>query len=71
MRIEYNNDVNESDIHSSNLDQVQQLINEDTDLVFYALVAANYIQRLNAQMATNTKMPDSLRNTIQMTTSEW
>ena len=28
---EYNNKVNKSEIHSSNLDQVQQLINEDTD----------------------------------------
>ena len=43
---EYNNKVNESDIHSSNLDQVQQLINEDTDLVFDALVAADYIDKI-------------------------
>ena len=43
---EYNNKVNESDIHSSNLDQVQQLINEDTDLVFDALVAAYYIDKI-------------------------
>ena len=43
---EYNNKVNKSDIHSSNLDQVQQLINEDTDLVFDALVAANYIDKI-------------------------
>ena len=46
MRKEYNNKVNESDIHSSNLDQVQQLINEDTDLVFDALVAADYIDKI-------------------------
>ena len=39
---EYNNEVNESEIHSSSLDQVQQLVNEDTDLVFNALVAADY-----------------------------
>ena len=47
MRKDYNNEVNESDIHSSNLDQVQQLVNEDTDLVFDdALVAANYIDEI-------------------------
>ena len=46
MRKEYNNKVNESDIHSNNLDQVQQLINEDTDLVFDALVAADYIEKI-------------------------
>ena len=45
-RKDYNNEVNESDIHSSNLDQVQQLINEDTVLVFNALVAANYINKI-------------------------
>ena len=44
-RKEYDNEVNESEIHSSNLDQVQQLINEDTDLVFDALVAADYINK--------------------------
>ena len=43
---EYNNEVNEAEIHSSNLDQVQQLINEDTDLVFNALVAADYIDEI-------------------------
>ena len=31
IRKEYNNEVNESEIHSSSLDQVQQLINEDSD----------------------------------------
>ena len=44
---EYDNEVNKSEIHSSNLDQVQQLINEDTDLVFDALVAADYIDKIN------------------------
>ena len=44
---EYDNEVNESEIHSSNLDQVQQLINEDTDLVFNALVAADYIDEID------------------------
>ena len=46
MRKEYNNEVNESDIHSRNLDQVQQLINEDTNLVFDILVAADYIDEI-------------------------
>ena len=43
---EYNNEVNESEIHSSNLDEVQQLINEDKDIVFDALVAADYIDEI-------------------------
>ena len=46
-RKEYDNKVNESEIHSSNLDQVQQLINEDTDLVFNTLVAADYIDKID------------------------
>ena len=44
---EYDNEVNKSEIHSSNLDQVQQLINEDTDLVFDALVAVDYIDKID------------------------
>ena len=47
VRKEYDNEVNESEIHSSNLDQVQQLINEDTDLVFDPLVAADYIDEID------------------------
>ena len=47
MRKEYDNEVNESEIHSSNLDQVQQFINEDKDIVFDALVAANYIKEID------------------------
>ena len=42
----FNNEVNESEIHESSLEQVQQLINEDTDLVFNALVAADYIDEI-------------------------
>ena len=45
-RKEYNNEVNESEIHSSSLDQVQQLINEDKEIVFNALVAADYIDEI-------------------------
>ena len=43
---EYNNEVNESEIHSSSLDQVQQLINEDKDIVFDTLVAVDYIDEI-------------------------
>ena len=43
---EYNNEVNESEIQSSSLDQVQQLINEDKDIVFDALVVADYINEV-------------------------
>ena len=43
----YDNEVNESDIKSSNLDQVQQFFNEDMDIVFDALVAADYIDKID------------------------
>ena len=43
----YDNEVNESEIHSSSLDQVQQFFNEDTDLIFDALVAADYIDKID------------------------
>ena len=43
----YDNEVNESEIHSSSLDQVQQLINEDADLAFDTLVAADYIDEID------------------------
>ena len=42
----FNNEVNESEIFTSSLEQVQQLINEDADLVFNALVAADYIDEI-------------------------
>ena len=42
----FHNEVNESDIHASSLEQVQQVINEDTDLVFDALVATDYINEI-------------------------
>ena len=42
---EYNNEVNESEILASNLDQVQQFINKD--IVFDALVAADYIDQID------------------------
>ena len=42
----FNNEVNKSEIHASSLEQVQQPINKDTDLVFDALVAADYINKI-------------------------
>ena len=42
----YDNEVNESDIHISSLDQVQQFFNKDTDVVFDALVAGDYIDEI-------------------------
>ena len=46
-RRKYNYEINESEINSCNLDQVQQLINEDKDIVFDALVAADYIDEVD------------------------
>ena len=46
-RQNFHNEVNESEIHTSSLEEVQELINEDTDLVFNALVAANYIDEID------------------------
>ena len=46
-RREYNNEINESEINAYNLDQVQQLINEDKDIVFDTLVAADYIDEVD------------------------
>ena len=43
----YDNEVNESEIKTSNLDQVQQFFNEDADVVFDALVAADYIDEID------------------------
>ena len=48
----YDNEVNESEIKTSNLDQVQQFFNEDTDIVFDALVAADYIDEIDCTDGT-------------------
>ena len=48
-QLKSHNEVNESEIHSSSLDEVQELINEDTDLVFDALVAADYIDEIEGR----------------------
>ena len=45
----YDNEVNESEIQSSSLEQVQQFFNEDLDVIFNtfnALVAADYIDEI-------------------------
>ena len=42
-------EVNKSDIHIGSLEQVQKLVNEDTDLVYNALVAADYIDEVEVQ----------------------
>ena len=42
----YDNEVNESEIQSSSLEQVQELFNEDADVIFDALVAADYIDEI-------------------------
>ena len=49
----FHNEVNESEIHTSSLEQVQQLINEDTDLVFDALVAVDYIDKIECMDGTS------------------
>ena len=48
----YDNEVNKSEIKTSNLEQVQQFFNEDTDIVFNALVAAGYIDEINCMDGT-------------------
>ena len=45
--LRFNTEVNKSEIQSSNLEQIQQAVNEDQDLVFDALVAADYIDEIN------------------------
>ena len=42
----YYNKVNESEIQSSSLEQVQEFFNEDSDVIFDTLVAADYIDKI-------------------------
>ena len=42
----YDNKVNESEIQSSSLEQVQQFFNKDSDVIFDALVVADYIYEI-------------------------
>ena len=48
-----NNEVNEAEINTDNLEQVQKLIKEDPDLVFDALVAADYIDQVDCPSDTS------------------
>ena len=48
----YDNKVNESEIQSSSLEQVQQFFNEDSDIIFDTLVAADYIDEIDCTDGT-------------------
>ena len=48
----YDNEVNESEIQSSTLEQVQQFFNEYSDVIFDAFVAADYIDEIECTDAT-------------------
>ena len=43
------NNVKKGDIHTGSLEQIQTLVNEDTNLVYNALIVADYIDELEAQ----------------------
>ena len=45
----YNNEINELEIQSSSLEQVQEFFNEDSDVIFDALVAADYIAEIECK----------------------
>ena len=45
----YDNEVNESEIQSSSLEQVQEFFNEDSDVIFDTLVAADYIDEIECK----------------------
>ena len=49
----FSNEVNESEIYSSSLDQGQQVVYENTDLVFDALVATDYIDEVKCMEGNN------------------
>ena len=49
----YDNEVNESEIQSSSLEQVQQFFNEDSDIIFDTLVAADYIDEIDCTDGTH------------------
>ena len=48
----YDNKVNESEIQSSSLEQVQQFFSEDSDIIFNTLVAADYIDEIDCTDST-------------------
>ena len=45
----YDNEIKESEIQSSSLEQVQDFFNEDADVIFDALVAADYIDEIECK----------------------
>ena len=48
----YDNEVNESEIQSSSLEQVQQFFNKDSDVIFDAMVAADYMDEIDCTDGT-------------------
>ena len=50
--LKYDNEVIESEIQSSSLEQVQQFFNENSDVIFDALVAADYIDEIDCTDGT-------------------
>ena len=42
-------DVNDNEIHTGSLKQVQKLVNKDLDLVFDTLIVADYINEVEVQ----------------------
>ena len=52
----YDNEVNESEIQSSSLEQVQEFFNEDPDVIFDALVAADYIDEIECTDSTRPQL---------------
>ena len=50
--LKYDNKVKKSEIQSSSLEQVQQFFNEDSDFIFDALVAADYINEIECTDGT-------------------
>ena len=54
--LRFNTEVNESEIQSSNLEQIQQAGDEDPDLVFDVLVAADYIDKINTSGSDGNQM---------------
>ena len=45
----YDNEVNKLEIQSSSLEQVQEFFNEDSDVIFDAWVAADYIDEIECK----------------------
>ena len=48
----YDNKINKLEIQSSSLEQIQQFFSEDSDVIFDALVAADYIDKIGCTDGT-------------------